>query len=183
MGCTFCTSGTGEKCDGPLSTDEVEASCGCQCHECDACGSAYWRVGRRPRLHSCRDARGVGWPSSEHRRRLAAREDAGVVLQARRTPQLISTQPMLPPPWPQQWWSKRWYCRDDEIECDSASVGRCAQCAGQDGDEGEAEAVSNRRQVAARGSEPRAAELKTCARSGLARAKVLRPDVDMGKWS
>src|SRR3990167_3531920 len=41
MGCTFCTSGTGEKCDGPLSTDEVEASCGCQCHECDACGSAY----------------------------------------------------------------------------------------------------------------------------------------------
>ena len=37
MGCKWC----GEYCDGPLSMDDCEASCGCDCHTCPDCGSAY----------------------------------------------------------------------------------------------------------------------------------------------
>jgi len=41
MGCKYCTSGLGENCDGPLSMDDVEASCDCECHKCPECHSAY----------------------------------------------------------------------------------------------------------------------------------------------
>lgn len=44
MGCEYCTSGLGENCAGPLGLDDLEAGCGCPCHECTNCGSAYCRT-------------------------------------------------------------------------------------------------------------------------------------------
>jgi len=41
MGCKWCSSGTGVACDGPLSCDDLEAGCDCDCHRCPECGSAY----------------------------------------------------------------------------------------------------------------------------------------------
>jgi len=38
MGCEYC----GRDCNGPLYTmDDLEAACGCDCHCCPVCGSAY----------------------------------------------------------------------------------------------------------------------------------------------
>lgn len=41
MGCEYCSSGLGRNCHGPLGLDDLEASCGCTCHECWECNSAY----------------------------------------------------------------------------------------------------------------------------------------------
>ncbi len=40
MGCKWCP--LGRKCHGPLhGIDDLEANCGCDCHTCVDCGSAY----------------------------------------------------------------------------------------------------------------------------------------------
>jgi hypothetical protein len=41
MGCKWCTSGLGRKCEGPLGLDDLECGCQCQCHVCPDCFSAY----------------------------------------------------------------------------------------------------------------------------------------------
>ncbi len=41
MGCKFCTSGLGRRCDGPLGIDDLEVGCDCMCHKCDTCNSAH----------------------------------------------------------------------------------------------------------------------------------------------
>jgi len=46
MGCRQCISGLGEYCEGPSGLYTEEIDCGCACHVCQRCGSAYcMRVG------------------------------------------------------------------------------------------------------------------------------------------
>lgn len=41
MGCKWCTSGLGRRCEGPNGIDDLEVGCDCMCHQCDDCGSAH----------------------------------------------------------------------------------------------------------------------------------------------
>lgn len=37
MGCEYCSSGLGKKCDGPEGLDDIECGCNCDCHKCPEC--------------------------------------------------------------------------------------------------------------------------------------------------